>query len=211
MTSKLFGVVGAVVWGFVSLAGCGGGSGSCSNVQPCGGSVVGTWTIVNTCVSQSGFTPPAACPQVSISETVNEMGTITFNADNTYSEAVSVNATLNEIIPASCLSGLTCSQLNDTIGAATMTDGGTTTSATCSGSASACDCRITISGSNISATGSYVASGNMLTVTPSGGNASTDGYCVQGTMLHVTSTAMTMNMGAMGQMPIASEVVLQRQ
>ena len=56
------------------LAGCGGssdgggGGGSCGKVSPCGGSLVGTWTITSSCESVSNFTVGAECPGATIDE-----------------------------------------------------------------------------------------------------------------------------------------------
>jgi hypothetical protein len=197
-------------------AGCGSdGSASCANVQPCGGSVAGTWRIVNTCIDQSALNMSVQmfCPQANVSETAQESGTITFNADMTYTETVSGNATLVENIPASCFPATaTCAGLNNP-GQQPPPQQGTTTSVSCTGTA-VCTCRITAAITNVTMTGTYATSGTMLTVTPAGSTAQSDGYCVQGNTLHVTSTAMGMSTGATGQTSTTStstQIVLERQ
>ena len=72
------------------LAGCGGssdggGGGSCGKVSPCGGSLVGTWTITASCESVSNFTVGAECPGATIDESqITTSGTLVFNADMTF-------------------------------------------------------------------------------------------------------------------------------
>jgi len=54
------------------LGGCGGssgdGGGSCGKVPPCGGSLVGTWTITSSCESVSNFTDGTECPGATIDD-----------------------------------------------------------------------------------------------------------------------------------------------
>ncbi|MGA7124463.1 MAG: hypothetical protein WBY94_30455 [Polyangiaceae bacterium] len=209
---------------FACLVACGGSSSSggsngaggadhCGSVPACGGSnVVGTWKIVDACESASPGTASASCPGETVQvSSVSAAGTITLNADMTYSSSVSTSATVVLSIPMSCISSggvtITCDQLGM---AASALDGGDITSCTTSGSN--CNCSASASSPTTSDSGTYSISGTTVTITSAnGGTASMEGYCVQGNTLHILSLSSTMSAGAMGMATITSDIVAQRQ
>ncbi len=209
---------------FACLVACGGSSGSggsngaggadhCGSVPACGGSnVVGTWKIVDACESASPGTVSASCPgETAQVGSFSAAGTITLNADMTYSSSISTSATVVLSIPTSCLpSGgvsLTCDQLGM---AANALDGGDTTSCTTSGSN--CNCSVSASSATTTDSGTYAISGTTVTITSAtDGSTSTSGYCIQGNTLHIISLSSTMSAGAMGMATITSDVVAQKQ
>jgi hypothetical protein len=160
--------------------GTGGSSGStCGSVQPCGGDLVGTWTITGVCVSQPTTTDPN-CPGWSVSNvTATETGTLTYAAGGTYT--VNFNRTLQytETTPQSCIDPGTCADLVYTyqlLGAA----------ASCTGT-TVCTCSVAVAASGAEA-GTYVTSGTTFTATDSAsGDVDNMAYCVQGNSLHLLS------------------------
>ncbi len=105
------------------LASCGGSGGSCGNVQPCGGSPVGNWTIASYCTNSVTAGQSSSCPGVT--ENVSgfrESGTLMLNADMTYTQNIMVSGALLISYPQSCLTSgavsLTCADLNTEIQAA---------------------------------------------------------------------------------------------
>ncbi len=194
------------------VSSCGGSSGSCGKVQPCGGDVVGNYSISAACINSAAINMELQidCPGASVNYgSLRVSGTGSFNADMTYSIAETVSATITENIPASCLSegGLTvtCAQLDALFQDALASDPNSgIQSAHCSGSSS-CSCSFVLNASTTNETGTYTTSGTTLTTTSSTGAVSSNAYCVQGSELHVISVDMTMPMG-----PIQADIVFKK-
>lgn len=185
----------------LTMLSCGGGSGSCGKVQPCGGDVVGNYSIGAACFDNAALTMEIGmqCPGASVNISgLKVSGNGSFNADMTYSITETISASLSETIPASCLtmSGITvtCTQLDQEIQALLTQNPGTYQSAHCSGSSS-CTCTFVLAPQTTSETGTYTTSGTTITTTDSTGSSSSSSYCVQGNELHMLSVDMTMAMG----------------
>src|SRR3954470_13029143 len=88
-SARTIGMAAGLIWVAALMAGCGGdgkggGAASCGKVAPCGGSLVGTWTVSSSCDSPTNFTGGAACPGATIDESqVKVTGLLTFGADMT--------------------------------------------------------------------------------------------------------------------------------
>jgi hypothetical protein len=183
------------------VSACGGSSGSCGKVQPCGGDVVGNWRISGACLDSAALSMDIgmACPGATINiSLVNVSGSASFNADLTYTVTQSASFTAQETIPASCLTSggltLTCAQLDQQLQQQIAMDPSTFQSARCSGSSS-CTCTFTIAPQTSTDTGTYTTSGTTLSITSSDGSTSSNGYCVQGNEFHIVQFDMTMPMG----------------
>jgi hypothetical protein len=176
--------------------GTGGTSGGgCGSVQPCGGSLVGTWTINDVCINAPPTTDPS-CPGYTVSDvSATETGTLTFASGGTYTANVNTTVSYTEVTPASCIDPATCADLEDSYVASG-------TPATCTGT-TVCTCRITVTATGGGETGTYATSGSTLTVTPSAGNPSTMGYCVQSDSVHF------LHFNTAGQ--VTTEEIAQRQ
>jgi hypothetical protein len=159
------------------MGGTGGTSGGgCGTVQPCGGSLVGTWGITQICVNGPTMGDPN-CPGDTVSNvSATETGTLVFASGGTYTANVSSTVMYSEMTPVSCVDPLTCAELADSYAAI----GG---AATCTGT-TVCACMIAIASSGSAEAGTYAASGTSVTVTPSGGTPRAMGYCVQGDSVH---------------------------
>jgi len=177
--------VGVVV-GLISIAGglaaCGGsagrtdgGSGSCHQVPPCGGSLLGTWTITSWC---GRVTPFIDCPGGMFDESgLTKSGTITFNADLTFTAETTTSGTMRMTEPLACLpSASNC----DDVAASISTIAPATNSCTTAGSV--CDCTSTyVMPFTLSRRGTYVADGGVAIYE---GTFLQD-YCVEGDRLHL--------------------------
>ena len=154
-----------------------GGGGSCGTVSPCGGDLVGTWTVARSCLVGTKDLS-SICASASAEVEYVFSGTVTYNADGTYSSALAATTTAHEHYPSGCAPfGLTCEQL-----AQVAIDAGV--SAACSiDAAGACNCDSVPPATVDNAPGTYRTSGGMLTTTH-GSTTTTGSYCVQGGVLH---------------------------
>ena len=193
----------------VTLAlGCGGGPPHCGQVEPCGGEVAGTWKMLGSCFNTAGLSADIAdsCPGASISiSRFSIAGTLTFNADSSYSSTATETIKATEVVPLACFGGLvaTCADL--------LTTSSPGVSISCVGT-TVCTCGI--SGTQIfpSPSGTYTTGGSSLyTIDAVTGDSSGSDYCVQADLMHMVEVSSTMNMGPMGQATILSDLVAQKQ
>ena len=177
----------------LALVGCGGGGGGqCGGNTSCGGNLVGTWDITGTCVGDGTVMATASCPNVATdSSGLHETGTLTFNADHTYSGTFALSGSFVETYPTSCLSadGLSCDQLN--LGIQAGVTSGDIASGSCVSVSSGCTCTIQFVSTTMAAGGTYATNGGSLTITDTGQAPDDASYCVQGSVLTVTSSSMS--------------------
>ena len=133
------------------------------------------------------------CPTATLSNAMYvPTGTLTFDAALNYTASITMALSFHMNIPASCLSGTTCADVNAGIQSVVGTDG--IQSATCTGSGS-CTCVITGVTDIEDSAGTYTAAGTTLTLNAtSGGNGDSGPYCVKGSSLHLISVDMSMAM-----------------
>ncbi|HYQ02526.1 MAG TPA: hypothetical protein VER96_27830 [Polyangiaceae bacterium] len=167
---------------------CGGSSestgkeGSCSTGTPCGGDVVGDWTIKDMCLDISMTTMLQSCPSATFRlSPFTTTGTVSFKANNTMTSSAVIAFQEFIQIPATCLKESDCTLLRDSfLNVTSVTD------AQCNWDASAgCGCTVSTSQSTMNS-GTYQVQGNNLTTT-SGvtGAAETDTFCVSGNTLSI--------------------------
>ncbi|HXJ20640.1 MAG TPA: hypothetical protein VMT03_10435 [Polyangia bacterium] len=188
------------------------GTGNCGKVEPCGGSVVGTWKANATCLDQTVVTMSfqsglmGACPTATATNTPGAAtGTLTLNSDLTYSMALTVPFEVSFAIPAACTGGMTCTAFAAGVSQAV----GAGSTVTCTGTGD-CACLMTTA-ADLSGTGVYSTSGTMLSFDYSDGSSNSGDYCVQGNTLHMVDVDTTMNMGPMGQATIKDDLTLTKQ
>lgn len=174
--------------------GCGSSGGTCGNTAACGGDIVGTWTITSSCVSASASMVDSSCPTApGTSSNVTITGSITYNADGSYTSTSTIGGTVQVYLPQSCLTSsgvtITCDQVNQ----AFQSDPTPGLTLNCTGS-SGCTCTETISDQSSTETGTYTTAAGVVTQTATGGTASETDYCVKGTTMtqspHPGSTMM---------------------
>jgi hypothetical protein len=174
----------------VSLGGCSSSSSSsnaaatCGKVAPCGGNLVGTWKFVAECDgadSQQNHCAGGTTAQdlETVTQSVIVSGTVTFNADMTYSIAKDTSDTITVMEPAECLGfAETCDQLARTMGPPELV--------TCADAGNGCKCTQHPGDVTSYSTGSYtVVREQVLSTSGSSGSALGYNYCVQGDTLHL--------------------------
>lgn len=170
----------------VGLAACGDSSASsCGPFMGCGGNVVGTWQIKETCASQSQSFAVDFCPTATADTSgIVLEGSVTFKADMTYTSSVATKGSFALSLPSSCLSFggqmVTCAQVDQQAKADAMKPDSEFSAAQCSTSSSGCSCRLTLKGQTDMASGTWSTTGNLLKL-----NNETNEYCVSGSTLHV--------------------------
>jgi hypothetical protein len=177
--------------------GSGGAAGSgCADVNACGGSVVGTWSVTSSCLSVSGNLDltlvGAGCPSAPVTGSLQVSGTFTANADTTYSDDTTTTGSEQFTLSPSCL--VISSTPVSCDGAASIIMSLGFSSLTCTaatGGGCACSGVVHQTGGlgilsvGPSTSNNYSTSGNNLTLTEDSG-AATYGYCVSNGQLTVT-------------------------
>lgn len=200
------GVVALVGVLLVVGVGCGSDwTASCGKTQPCGGDVVGSWVFNGACTNEAVLMSSlqASCPGATIHvDKFTISGTMTLGADQTFTMAATRAASARESIPLACQPNVTsCAELSMSV-----SDGGDSIVLTCTGTTT-CDCTVDVTASGATETGTYTTSGTTFSAT---GGPGTVEYCRAGSLLHLIDVETGMNMGAMGQVVIGSDIVAQK-
>jgi hypothetical protein len=184
--------------------GTGGGGASCATVSACGGDLVGTWKVTQSCLTSipdlSGV-----CAGASGELAYMFSGTVTYNVDGTYSSMFDATVAGHERYPSGCAPhGLTCAELEQS--GRQAVDAGKVISYTCStDAAGACNCDSVTPESSANTSGTYSISGGTLTTTADG-MTSTSSYCVQGGILGETPRpAADAGLAAMGNIVLSKQ------
>jgi len=176
------------------LSGCGdSGGGTCGNTPACGGDIVGAWTITSSCLSP-GSPTSAACQGTNDVANIKLTGTITYNADMTYTANTMFSGSETVTLPLSCLTSSNSAATCDQLGELFMADPSSQT-ATCSGTTT-CSCKIVFSNETSMTTGTYsTTAAGVETDTPTVGDPSQSDYCVNGKTLTLSPHADATMMG----------------
>jgi hypothetical protein len=182
-------------------AGTGGSGASCPSVSPCGGNIVGTWKVTQSCVTATDdlSTTGTGCAGASAVLDFTYSGTLTYKADLTFASTIAVSEVVNEHFPSGCMPfGVTCQQLGQS-----AMDAGT---GSCSTDATGgCTCNATTTLATTTPSGTYSVSGSRLTSTSATGKASTGSYCVQGSVLYVIPDQGDGGLSATGEIALAKQ------
>jgi hypothetical protein len=197
--------------GLLALAAssCGGDS-KCSSAAGCGGDIAGSWKITSSCITvdAGGMDFNMDCPGATAQASgFSISGTATYGTDGTYSAMTTMTGSIIVNLPATCLmSGgltLTCAQLT----AVLQSDLANSDyqSAVCNGSGG-CSCVLTLKPTSSTTTGTYTTSGSVLTETETGGTPDQSTYCVNGTSLTLSPSAMAqMSSGVSGTITLTKQ------
>ena len=181
---------------WISAASCGGSSEvACGQVAPCGGAVVGSWSIVRSCLSPTGMfasdkkaffaqfcagTAGSSSPVSDDQTSASWTGTWSFSSTMSYT--VSILATVHESF--TCDDGETCAALDSEIKAAQGTTS-TIQSAGCTAGSGSGLCKCTVVWASLNdESGTYVDQGTALSLAATGQPTAQIGYCVQGNTMH---------------------------
>ena len=184
-------------------AGSGAGAPSCTNVTPCGGDVIGTWTVMSSCLKMSGDLDLSkagiGCTAAPITGALQvTAGTWTADADGmSFSDTTTMTGDAQVKMPAACLEVSGTSTTCDRVGSAV--EGLGYTGVTCADNADAgCDCVGSVqqtggiglvSGDAALTSATYTTADNVLTTTD-GRHTFTYSYCVAGSTLTLTPLGM---------------------
>jgi hypothetical protein len=162
---------------------------SCSDVAPCGGNVIGSWTVASSCLSVSGSLDVSGfglgCTTVSVTGSLQVSGTWQANADGTYADNTSTSGTEQITVAAECLNVSGTTTTCDRIGGPLQGLG--FASINCSSAASGgCNCEATVQQSggiglasaDPQKSGNFSSSGNLVTL-----DSSDYSYCVSGNQM----------------------------
>jgi len=176
---------------------------SCPDVSPCGGSAVGTWTVMSSCLRVTGSLNIAGfglgCTSVSVTGSLQVSGSWTGNGDGTYADNTTTSGTEQITIPAACLFVSGTTTTCDRIGGPLQALG--YTSIDCVDAAGGgCNCTATVQqtgsagllSSDPQTSGNFTTPNNVVT-TDSGAKYS---YCVAGEKM--TWTPQTTSPTTMG-------------
>lgn len=180
-----------------SSSGSGGFTGSCPNVTPCGGDLVGTWTVTSSCLDVSGQLDVSligmSCPSLPVTGSLQVGGSWTAAADGSYLDGTVTTGSETFTLAPECLvissTPTTCS------GAASVIQALGYSSVVCNEKASGgCDCSATVEQPGGMGLVSYLAARDGW-YTVAGSTLTTDvapySYCVSGNTLTLTPGATT--------------------
>jgi hypothetical protein len=165
----------------------GAGSGTCGKVLPCGGDLVGTWTLTENC-RDLPIQPEPTCPGERITSwtaTILGGSTWTFNANMTYSRSVTATSVVVWSYPLSCIIELSssCADFAADVQATLDPDEMITCTET-----DPCICTVSVGSRTTTDNGTYQTAGTNVTFTSAvTGATGTAPYCVQGSRLHLVT------------------------
>jgi hypothetical protein len=162
---------------------------SCSDVAPCGGSVIGSWTVASACLSVSGSLDVSGfglgCATVSVTGSLQVSGSWQANADGTYSDGTTTSGSEQITVPAECLNVSGTTTTCDRIGGPLQGLG--FASMECSAApGGGCSCEATVQQSggigrasaDPQKSGNFSSSGSVVTL-----DSSDYSYCVSGNQM----------------------------
>lgn len=150
---------------------------------PCGGDVVGTWTIDSHCgfESLSNFFA-GDCPSSTMSYVASELtGTQVLGDDGSFSLEGELSIDLDLQIDTDTCFGVGCGQFGDLL---TMQDNNLEVACVEAEGSEGCDCAMTIT-NTLEREGTYAVEGDMITLTTDVGTADPAPFCVAGDHLTI--------------------------
>ncbi len=196
----------------VGSGSCSGTNGStCADFVACGGAITpGTYKIGTACMSSSPTDLELNCAQpgtIQITE-AETTGTVTLNADMTYTSIKSGRGTAMITVPAACLKQgavqHACSDLESDFKGQGIYD-----TVKCTGS-SDCTCTATFAMTDQSQSGTYSTSGSTLMTKASGNEPEGNEYCASGTSL-TTKSSLSFGERIRGSMSVTMVQTLTKQ
>lgn len=164
-----------------------------TNVTACGGDLTGTWHVGASCIELSGNMDVSltslGCPTVPVTGTLSTTGSITLNADGTYTDNTHTTGNASFPLDPSCLSvssvDVPCSDIGG------IFEGVGWSTAVCTDASGQCNCQLTVDEDGglgavipyFEPTGYYSIEGTSFTI-----GASDYDYCIDGDVLTVTPT-----------------------
>jgi hypothetical protein len=176
------------VWAVAGvLAACGGSDGeTCGDFTPCGGDLVGDWSVQAACGTAKLSSP--VCSGLTLDfDHLMVSGTQTFTAAGAYSTDLSVAGSFTMHWPSGCLKlgavTVTCDQLNAGLMTAMGMDVDTIQSVACSKEPQGCACVATYKPMQAAGSGTYTVDGKAVKLTDAAGQSGSNEFCVSGSTL----------------------------
>jgi hypothetical protein len=200
------------------LLACGGTSGNrvgaganCGTVQPCGGDVVGNWTIVDSCQLGIHFDFDFCADETVDATGLATTGTFSMNADLSYGVSTRAGGSFQVQFPASCVTGGSCAELASTVASALVPMLGTGLQGVSCAGAGACVCTAVVVSSTNDEAGTYAVMGTFFNAMPAGDTTFVaHDYCVEGDTMHLVSLDPGGATGPDGRPAIIYDVVSRR-
>jgi hypothetical protein len=176
--------------GIVGTGGSSSGTGreaTCSDVIPCGGDIVGTWTVTSSCLKVTGPVDLSmigiGCRSAAVTGSLQVTGAWIANSNGTYSDKTTTSGNEQLSLPASCLQVSGATTTCDRLGGVLLSLGYATLSCTSTASIG-CTCPSTVKqtgglgllSGEPQTNGIYTTSGNVVTI----GSDAKYSYCVSG-------------------------------
>ncbi len=203
-----------------AVGSCGGGgdgtSGTCGKVAPCGGDILGTWTVKEFCINDSvaTFTDSDFCPTGTVdSSGLKVSGTVVYTADRTYKVDTTLSGAMKVILPPACLMDdgvtLTCTQMDQRQKAILAKNPDPDVkSVSCASVGVNCVCTSVMADQISTESGTFTTVGTKVNEkSKDTGETDTKDYCVQGNTLHAIHVDMKMTMAMMGKVVISMDAV----
>lgn len=164
------------------------GASACSAINPCGGDLLGDWTIKDLCMGTSTQPFGGSCAGVTLSlGLLAATGSISFRADNTEVGTATLSYRSTVHIPADCYDEGSCNAYQTALNAVNDVS-----NAMCSWDAgSGCACTTSVTTSSM-ANGTYQVQGTNVSFTDfTTGRQSVASFCVSGNTLRLYSVDAT--------------------
>lgn len=174
----------------------GGGGGSCGDVAACGGSLLGTWTVMSSCLKTTGGLDltlvGASCPAPAVTGSRRVTGTFTAKADRTFTDDTATTGEDQFVLDAACMIISSTPVACDGMGG--MIESFGYQKVTCTDrTGGGCTCSATVNqkgglawlSDEPPASGNYATQGNTLTIDGNSGASKYD-YCVSSGTLTIT-------------------------
>jgi hypothetical protein len=185
-----------------SVSGTGGGGAvevapveaSCESVEPCGGSVVGTWVVAGSCLPVSGNADVAGfglgCTAAPVTGALEVAGTWAANADGTFTDQTTTTGDSQIELPADCLNVSGTITTCDRLGGALQALGYAAVTCENAASGGGCTCSASVDQAGglgmlalgAASSGTYTAEGDLVT-TSAAGASNAYAYCASGDTL----------------------------
>jgi hypothetical protein len=175
---------------------------SCAAVDPCGGSVVGTWVVAGSCLPVSGNADISGfglgCTAAPVTGALEVGGTWTANADGTFTDQTTTTGDSQIQLPAECLNVSGTITTCDRLGGALQALGYASVTCADATSGGGCTCQATAEQAGglamltvgAASSGTYTAADDVLTT--SADSNGTYAYCVTGNQMVMTPQAAGM-------------------
>jgi hypothetical protein len=164
----------------------GGDSPACPTVTPCGGDVVGDWTLQQECIDFAPDAIAGLCPGATLGVSdLTVTGTVSFKADNTLTSSSNLSFRESVRFPTTCLNESQCAAYATALSATVSADSRIMGPHCAFDAATGCSCTMSASQSAMGS-GTYQVQGTTLTITnASSAQPDVDGFCVAGNTLSI--------------------------